>query len=108
MGRPKKGPKDPFESLNSDFKDAVAQSSREEIQHRIAEVAIYDADLRKKKKEDGHLKECAEAYKDASEIYREGFKSNKLKIEFMKRVLEDKGGLTRSSDDEPNSDSLQN
>lgn len=105
MPRPKKGPKDPFETLTSDFKDAVAQSSREEIEHRIATVAVYDSELRKQKKEDQHLKECAEAYKDASEVYREGFKINRLKIEFMKRVLDDKGGLTSN---DSNSDSLQN
>lgn len=85
---------DPFEDLPVDWKDAVAQSSREQIQQRIAKVALDDVELRKVKKEDQDLKEKAEAYKDASAIYREGFKANKLRIEFCKRVLDDKGGAT--------------
>lgn len=102
MGRPK-GSKnkntDPFSDLDGDWKDAVASSSREEIQQRIAAVALNDVELRRLKKEDQHLKECAEAYKDASAVYRDGFKQNKLKIEFMKRALDDKGGPTKSVDD---------
>lgn len=96
MARKAKGPKDPYSDLQDDFKDAVAQSSREEIEKRISDVALYDVELRKQKKEDQDLKEKAEAYKEASAIYREGFKSNKLKIEFCKRVLDDKGGPTAS------------
>lgn len=93
-----KGPKDPFQDLTEDFKDAVAQSSREEIEKRISDVALYDVELRKQKKEDQDLKEKAEAYKEASAIYREGLKSNRIKIEYCKRVLDDKGGPTTARD----------
>jgi hypothetical protein len=95
---PRKGFKkvvDPFADLPSDWREAVAGSSREEIQFRIAKVALDDAELRRLKKEDEHLKECAEQYKDASAMYREGFKTNKLKIEYMKKALDDKGGPTQ-------------
>lgn len=99
MGRPK-GSKnkntDPFSDLDGDWKDAAAGSSREEVQQRIAAVALNDVELRRLKKEDQHLKECQEAYKDASARYRDGFKQNKLKIEFLKRVLDDKGGPTKA------------
>jgi hypothetical protein len=87
-------PKDPFEDLTTDFKDAIAGSSREEIERRIVKVVMDDVDLRKAKKDDQDLKEKQEAFKEASAIYRDGFKSNKLKIEYMKRVLDDKGGVT--------------
>lgn len=99
---PRKGFKkvnDPFSDLDSDWRDAVSNSSRDEIQHRIAKVALDDSDLRKDKKEDQHLAECANTYKEAGERYRNGFKENKLKIEFLKRVLNDKGGPTKSVED---------
>lgn len=100
MGRPK-GSKnkntDPFSDLDSDWKDAVASSDRVEIESRISKVACNDVELRKMKKEDQHLKECQEAYKDASAVYRDGFKQNKLKIEFLKRALDDKGGPTTTA-----------
>lgn len=99
---PRKGFKkntDPFSDLPADWRDAAATLSRDEIQFRIAKVAMDDSDLRKMKKDDMHLKECAEAYKDASAQYREGFKTNKLKIEFLKRALDDKGGPTKSVED---------
>lgn len=87
-----------FADLESDWKDAVAQSSREEIERRIAKVAIDDSDLRKEKKEDQHLKECANTYKEASARYRDGFKMNKLRIEYMKQILENKGGQASLND----------
>jgi hypothetical protein len=99
---PRKGFKkntDPFSDLDSDWRDAVTNSSREEIERRVAKVALDDNELRKLKKEDEHLKECAEQYKDAGATYREGFKQNKLKIEFLKRALDDKGGPTKAVED---------
>jgi len=106
MGRPKKnaGPKNPFADLDSDWREAVAGLDRTEIESRIAAVAIADSDLRKMKKEDMHLKECAETYKEAGEQYREGFKMNKLKIEFLKQALNDKGGPSKAVEDHVDTD----
>jgi hypothetical protein len=84
--------KDPFEALNSDFKDAVAVMPEAEIRNRISEVAIANEELRKAKKDDQDLEEKREALKYANEPYREGEKLNRLKIQFCKRVLEDRGG----------------
>jgi len=104
MGRPKgsknKEAKSPFADLDSDWKDAVAGLDRTEIESRIAAVAIADSDLRKMKKEDQHLKECAETYKEAGAQYRDGFKANKLKIEFLKQALNDKGGPSKDVADQ--------
>ncbi len=89
----KKGPKDPFADLTPEFRDAVTDSTREEIENRIAEVALADVELRTMKEDDQDLAEKAEAHKEAGAVYRDGFKSNKLKIKFMKQVLDDKGGF---------------
>lgn len=87
-----KGPKDPFADLSEDFRSAVEGSSREEIESRIVKVVLDDVTLRKAKKDDQDLKEKQEAASFAAGIYRDGFKANKLKIEFMKKALDDKGG----------------
>ncbi len=98
------GPKDPFDDLGSDFKDAAAGMSREQLEHRIAEVALNDVELRKAKKEDEDLKEKAEIHKEAAAVYRDGFKANRLQIEYMKRVLDDKGGPTKAPSKEDSAD----
>jgi hypothetical protein len=91
VGRPKK---DEFADLDTDWKDAVAQSSREEIEKRISDLALYNVELRKEKEEDGQLAEAKVAYQAAGQRYRDGFKDNKARIGFCKRVLDDKGGPT--------------
>lgn len=83
--------KDPFDALPEDFKDAMASASPELIKDTIAKVAMADADLRKAQEEDEDLASKKEQVKFASEPYREGFKMNRLKINYLKQVLEDKG-----------------
>lgn len=84
--------RDKFSALPEEYKDAVAAMNVAEIRDRIAQVALDQLDLMNAKEEDQDLQEKQEAFKVASEGYREGMKQNKLKIEFAKRVLEDKGG----------------
>jgi len=83
--------KDKFAALDSDFKDAVAQSSPDEIRKRVAQIALDNEALLKAKEEDEDLHEKLEVAKDAGEVYREGTKMNRLRIQFCQRVLEDKG-----------------
>lgn len=86
------GPKDPFEALPDEFRDAIANLSREDIRSRIAQVALDQAELMEAKVKDVDFESAREAAKEAGAVYREGTKMNKLKIEFAKRVLDDKGG----------------
>jgi hypothetical protein len=89
-GRPKKGE---FEDLDSDFKDAIASSTVEDINKRIAEVAKNQETNLKSMAEDQDLAEKKEAVKDASAQYREATKANRLRIAYCMRVLGDKGAV---------------
>lgn len=83
--------KDPFADLDSDFKDAVAGSSPEEIRKRIAQIAIDEENNRNAKDDDEDLKEKKEQAKIAGEQYAEATKAHRNMIRYCKRVLEDKG-----------------
>lgn len=91
---PKKnmGPKDPFDALSQEYRDTIAAMSREDIRGRIAQVAIDQAELMDAKTKDLDFQNAKEQAKEAGAVYREGTKMNKLKIEYAKRVLDDKGG----------------
>lgn len=97
-GRPRK---DKFADLDDEFKDAIAQSSPEDIKKRVAKIALDNEELLRAKEDDEDLAEKLEIAKDAGAVYREGVKANRLRIQFCKRVLEDKGvnlSLVPSSD----------
>lgn len=84
--------KDPFEDLPQDFRDTVDAQSREDIRRTIAQVAIDQAELMEAQSEDVDLQNAKEAAREAGAVYREGTKTNKLKIQYAKQVLEGKGG----------------
>ena len=96
MGRPKKE-KNPFADLPVEFVDEMSMASESSIRERIAKVSLDDVALREAQAEDQDLAEKKEQAKLASEPYRLGFKANRLKIEFMKQVLQDKGKAVGSS-----------
>lgn len=83
--------KDKFKNLDEDFKDLVANMNEDEIRNKIAEVAIAQEELMNAKEDDQDLAEKAEAAKEAGAIYREGSKMNRMRIQFCKQVLEDRG-----------------
>ena len=87
-----KAQKDPFIDVPEEFKDAVAGMNVDEIKQRIAQVALDQVELMKAKKEDGDLLEKREAYKEAGMGYREGTKMNRVKIEYCKQMIDNKGG----------------
>jgi ElaB/YqjD/DUF883 family membrane-anchored ribosome-binding protein len=86
-----KGPKDPYEDLDSDYKDAIAASTVEDINKRIAEIAKNEQDNLKAKGDDQDLKEKKEAATEAGKQYKDASKQNRLRILFAMRVLGDKG-----------------
>jgi len=96
MGRRKgfKMNKDPFGDLPEEFKDAVAGSNVDDVKKRIAEVAMNQVALMEAKKLDGDLAEAHQRYNDASALYRDGTKANKLKLQYCKSVLDSRGVVT--------------
>jgi hypothetical protein len=88
-----RGPKDPFEDLPSEFKDAVMQSNEGDIRARLANVALDQQALIEAEKIDLDFQSKKEAAKVAGEVYRAGKKLNQLKIKFMRQTLQSQGKL---------------
>lgn len=86
-----KQPKDEFEDLPGEFKEAIAGMDEAEIRDRIAKISLDNAALMEAKEQDDDLKIKKEIAKEAGAVYREGAKANKLKIKYARRVLGDKG-----------------
>lgn len=83
--------KQPFEDLDQDFKDDVANMKDEDIRAKLAEVAINEHENREAKKQDQDLQQKHDAYSLAGEIYREGTKMNKLRTGYCYNILEARG-----------------
>ena len=100
MGRPKKTVKDKWEQLPEEFRSEVDSLSREALEHKIASIAMYQVELMVAKEQDQDLKQKKEASRVAGEVYREGSKQNKLKIEYLKANLDAAGGPVKAHVDE--------
>ncbi len=101
MGRKKKNP---YADLSETFCDAIASASTEEIRSRIGEIAIIQQELMEAKEMDEDFQRKKEAFSIAGEVYRHGTKENRLKIEFARSVLKDRGvplATLFGNDDEP-------
>lgn len=88
MGRPKK---DKFADLDEDFRDSIAGMDEAGIKRRIAEIALNQVAMNIAKENDEDLQQKQEAAKVAGEGYREVTKMNRLRIEYARQVLGDKG-----------------
>jgi hypothetical protein len=86
-----KSDKDPFKDLDPEFRDAVAQSSPDQIRGRIAEVALYAHARQAAMEDDQDLAEKKAVVAEIQAPYKDDLKASKLKIKFMRRVLIDKG-----------------
>lgn len=93
--------KDPFDAIDSDWKDAVAAMSAGEVNLRIAEVAKGEQENQRLRDEDVDLATLKEQVKEAGAQYSEASKVNKLKIRYAMRVLGDKGGDTSGGTEAP-------
>lgn len=96
MGRPKKD-KDPWADLDSDFKDSAAAMGEGEIRTRIAETTLNQEALMDAKGKDQDLAQKKEAYSTAGAGYREATKANKLRVKYLRYMLEVKGKNTGDS-----------
>lgn len=88
MGRPKK---DKFEDLDEEFRGFVDGSTPEQIKQRLAEVVLEHQRLVEARKNDQDLQDKKWAYDEADAIYRDGKKMNKLRIEYARMVLVNRG-----------------
>ncbi len=94
MAKPGRPKKERFDMLSNETKDAIQQSSVDEIKNRIYKTALESSALKKARAEDEDLKAKKETVKQASEGYTKGLKMNEQTIEFSKMVLEGKGVKT--------------
>jgi hypothetical protein len=88
FGTAKKGK---FDDLPTEFKDAVAQSSPEDIKKRIAGIAIEAAELETAKEKDQDYQDKKKVASEAGAIYRDGKKGARLRTAYCLQVLKDKG-----------------
>lgn len=81
----------PFEDLDQEFKDLVANLQDDDIRKKMAEVAINEHENQLAKKADQDLESKKEQYKIAGELYKEATKGNKLRIKYCYSILEARG-----------------
>lgn len=91
MPRKFKGPKDPFAELDTEWKDAVAQSNDDDIKKRVAEIALELEKLRAAKKLDTDYISKVNEAKEAGRVYKEGEKGARLRIQYARSILEARG-----------------
>lgn len=85
--------KSQFADLPEEFKDSVSSMNPIQVREEIAKVALAEEEMQRAKKADGDLAEKQEVLKYAMEPYRAGTKMNRLKIQFLRQVLSDRGAL---------------
>ena len=83
--------RDTFADLPDDWKTETDQSSIEDINAKIVDLTLNEAANLQAKSEDQDLKEKKEAVKFASEGYRESTKCYRLRIKYIRQVLEGRG-----------------
>ena len=77
--------------LPEDWRVEVLGKSAEQKKDMLKQVAINNVQLRVAQEMDQDLAIKKEAAKDANEMYAQGFKSNKLKLEFIVDCLTSDG-----------------
>ena len=83
--------KNPFDSLDQEWKDLVSNMTVDEIKKKVAEIALELDTLMTAKKADQDLQDKVAAAKEAGAVYREGQKGAKLRINYANYILEAKG-----------------
>lgn len=79
-----------FRKLGDDFKDAIEQSSVDEIKKRIVDLAILEVETKEQFKADPDVEQAKDAYDNVASPYRDSLKETRLKIEWCKRMIERK------------------
>ncbi len=84
--------KDLSEQISEDFRDTVERADRDTIKQIICQVTLDQLELMEAQAQDEDYQNLKEQTREAGAIYREGTKSNSLKIKYAKQILESKGG----------------
>jgi hypothetical protein len=92
-GRGKKEKKNPFDDLDSVYKESVESASDEEIRKKIYEAAMAEAHNQESKKLDQDLASAVATAKEAGRQYAEGSKRNSLCIRYCRSILSARGKL---------------
>ena len=98
-GKKQGSPPDPYKGLNNDFRGEVDSMKDEEINAKIKDVALADSALAEAKKSDEDLRRLREAVATANEPYKQGAKTNALKIRYMRDVLASRGRDVQTAGD---------
>lgn len=98
MGRKKgfKAPKDPFDALPEEFKEATAAMQADEVAKKISELTMDEERNQAAQRADADLAAKRKEVQTASRTYREQTKLYKLKIKFITRVQSDRGNAVAS------------
>jgi hypothetical protein len=93
MPRPAKNPEEKFLELPQDWRTKVEALSIDDLKNELMVVVDNERENLKNKDEDQHLKEAKESYTDAAAQYKEASKAHKLMINYVLRILGDKGAV---------------
>lgn len=88
-----------FESLGGEWCDAIKGKTTEEIKLEIGKAAMSNAALKLAQKADQDLANLKEQVQVANAVYKDGLKTNDIKIEFMIDQLSYRGVDIPSIDD---------
>jgi hypothetical protein len=83
--------KNPFADLPEDWTTEIEQSSTDDINAKVADMAKAEQENLQAKALDPDLKDKKEAVKFASEGYRESTKGYRLRMKYILSVLEGRG-----------------
>ena len=88
--------KDPFKKLDKDFKEETEKLDEAQLRSKIAKITLDQEALMEAKESDQDLAEKKEAHSTAGAVYREGTKMNKLRVKWLRHMLDAKGKDTGS------------
>jgi hypothetical protein len=90
-GRFNRGPKDPWSGLPKEWKERIDAGQDEELRSESSKVAFNEIANQTIKKADPHLKEAVSAAREAGRQYVDATKANKLKLAYLRNLLEARG-----------------
>lgn len=93
MGRPKGSKKNPFDALSAEWRQEVDAMGNDEeaVRAAVARLALNESALREAEKADEDLAQKKEVVKIAMEPYSSVYKTNKLKMRYLRAHLESNG-----------------
>jgi hypothetical protein len=83
--------KDKFKDLDKEVQDKVASMDTDSIKTFIVQTVDAQSELMAAREKDLDWLSKKEELATANEVYKDGTKGNKLKVEFALRVLADRG-----------------